>query len=309
MRWRARTRASRSPVRPELDEALYSGFNERLRELLAANMVLQAQAGADCVAIFDTAAGTLDPARFARAVAGPVAEVMRLFRARCPHTPVIYYSRDTGPAHWSALQGVDLQCLGIDWRHDLAQTLQQQHAVRWSVQGNIDPQWLLLPAGELERRVRARIRAGARAARSGAGRLDLRAGTRRAAAHAGDEREAGAPDPAGDVWMTAGVSDALVAKYDVAGPRYTSYPTVPYWERTPSESEWLEHLSHALAEGREHGAALYLHIPFCRSLCTFCGCNTRITRSHSFVPPYTQTLLAELDLYRARLGLRAARVR
>lgn len=103
--------------------------------------------------------------------------------------------------------------------------------------------------------------------------------------------------------MTAGVSDALVAKYDVAGPRYTSYPTVPYWERTPSESEWLEHLSHALAKGREHGAALYLHIPFCRSLCTFCGCNTRITRSHSFVPPYTQTLLSELDLYRSRLGL------
>jgi oxygen-independent coproporphyrinogen-3 oxidase len=103
--------------------------------------------------------------------------------------------------------------------------------------------------------------------------------------------------------MTAVVFDALVAKYDVAGPRYTSYPTVPYWERTPSESEWLEHLSHALTEGREHGAALYLHIPFCRSLCTFCGCNTRITRSHSFVPPYTQTLLGELDLYRSRLGL------
>jgi uroporphyrinogen decarboxylase len=152
-----------------LDEELYRGFNERLRELLAANMALQAQAGADCVAIFDTAAGTLDPAQFARAVAGPLAEVIRLFRARCPHTPVIYYSRDTGPAHWSALQGVGVQCLGVDWRHDLAQTLQQQHAC-WSVQGNIDPQWLLLPADELERRVRAvfaQVRAQPEAVRAG----------------------------------------------------------------------------------------------------------------------------------------------
>ncbi|MGH8206078.1 MAG: radical SAM protein, partial [Steroidobacteraceae bacterium] len=102
--------------------------------------------------------------------------------------------------------------------------------------------------------------------------------------------------------MSALVCDALVAKYDVAGPRYTSYPTVPYWGRVPSESEWLEHAHRALGEDTAHGAALYLHIPFCRSLCTFCGCNTRITRSHGFVPPYTQALLAELDLYRSQLG-------
>ncbi|MGH8142948.1 MAG: oxygen-independent coproporphyrinogen III oxidase [Steroidobacteraceae bacterium] len=103
--------------------------------------------------------------------------------------------------------------------------------------------------------------------------------------------------------MSALVCDALVAKYDVAGPRYTSYPTVPYWGRVPSESVWLEHAHRALSEDTAHGAALYLHIPFCRSLCTFCGCNTRITRSHSFVAPYTQALLGELDLYRSRLGL------
>jgi len=102
--------------------------------------------------------------------------------------------------------------------------------------------------------------------------------------------------------MNAVVSDPLVAKYDVAGPRYTSYPTVPYWERTPTQREWLEHVRQALAAGSEQGAALYVHIPFCRSLCTFCGCNTRITRSHGFVPPYTQALLAELDLYRSQLG-------
>jgi uroporphyrinogen decarboxylase len=137
-----------------LDDGLYSGFNQRLCELLAANMALQAEAGADCVAIFDTAAGTLDAGQFARLVAPALAAVVQQFRARCPHTPLIYYSRDTGPKHWAALRAIDLQCLGIDWRHDLAEALLGQ-SDRWGVQGNIDPQWLLLPAAELETRLRA----------------------------------------------------------------------------------------------------------------------------------------------------------
>jgi uroporphyrinogen decarboxylase len=80
--------------------------------------------------------------------------VVRLFRARCPDTPLIYYSRDTGPAHWAALERTDVQCLGIDWRHDLPETLRTQGR-RWSVQGNIDPQWLLLAPAELEARLRS----------------------------------------------------------------------------------------------------------------------------------------------------------
>ena len=103
--------------------------------------------------------------------------------------------------------------------------------------------------------------------------------------------------------MNATVADPLVAKYDVAGPRYTSYPTVPYWEAAPNAAQWIERIGGALGQASEHGAAIYLHIPFCRALCTFCGCNTRITRSHGFVGPYIQSLLAELDLYRGQLGL------
>ena len=103
--------------------------------------------------------------------------------------------------------------------------------------------------------------------------------------------------------MSAVLSDPLIAKYDVAGPRYTSYPTVPYWEATPSSEQWISHIGAALAEAGDHGAAIYMHIPFCRALCTFCGCNTRITRSHDFVPPYITAVLAELDLYRKHLGV------
>jgi oxygen-independent coproporphyrinogen-3 oxidase len=103
--------------------------------------------------------------------------------------------------------------------------------------------------------------------------------------------------------VSADVADPLVAKYDVAGPRYTSYPTVPYWEATPNAGQWVERIGRALGQAGDHGAALYLHIPFCRALCTFCGCNTRITRTHSIVTPYLQALLAELELYLRQLGV------
>ena len=166
-------------------DGLYAGFCEQLVPLLAANMVLQAQAGADCVALFDTAAGALDPAHFARArgrAAG--ATSWRSFARSCPRTPLIYYSRDTGPDHWQALRALDLQCLGVDWRHDLADSAGRQ-TPHWAMQGNLDPEWLLLPAAELEHSVRAVFRARRGAAGGGARGLGLRPGTRRVAAHAG----------------------------------------------------------------------------------------------------------------------------
>src|SRR5512140_1504409 len=96
----------------------------------------------------------------------------------------------------------------------------------------------------------------------------------------------------------------LLRKYNVPGPRYTSYPTVPYWESNPTEEQWIESIHHALVESekRRVGAALYIHIPFCESLCTYCGCNTRITRNHKVGQPYVQTLLKEWELYLSRLG-------
>lgn len=95
----------------------------------------------------------------------------------------------------------------------------------------------------------------------------------------------------------------LLKKYDVAGPRYTSYPTVPYWEGVPTEAEWIESVKLALeSEEGKAGAALYVHIPFCQSLCSFCGCNTRITRNHAVAQPYIDGLLKEWGLLRERLG-------
>jgi oxygen-independent coproporphyrinogen-3 oxidase len=106
--------------------------------------------------------------------------------------------------------------------------------------------------------------------------------------------------------MNAVLQSRRVAKYDVPGPRYTSYPTVPYWEETPpTEAQWLARIGAAFreAEAAGQGAAIYVHVPFCRSLCTYCGCNTRITRTHSVVMPYVNAMLAEYAMYRERLGI------
>jgi oxygen-independent coproporphyrinogen-3 oxidase len=100
------------------------------------------------------------------------------------------------------------------------------------------------------------------------------------------------------------VSSDLLKKYNVPGPRYTSYPTVPYWAQTPTEAEWIGSIAKALDESERQGigAALYIHIPFCESLCTYCGCNTRITRNRKVGHPYVETVLKEWDLYLSRLG-------
>jgi oxygen-independent coproporphyrinogen-3 oxidase len=99
-------------------------------------------------------------------------------------------------------------------------------------------------------------------------------------------------------------SSDLLKKYNVPGPRYTSYPTVPYWSENPTEEQWVSTIGMALDENEKLGvgAALYIHIPFCESLCTYCGCNTRITRNHAVANPYVDTVLKEWDLYLSKLN-------
>ena len=97
------------------------------------------------------------------------------------------------------------------------------------------------------------------------------------------------------------MSTNLISKYNVPGPRYTSYPTVPYWQDDSfSLAAWKESLKRSFSENKE--ISLYIHLPFCESLCTFCGCNKRITKKHEVESPYIETLLREWDLYLEILG-------
>lgn len=92
---------------------------------------------------------------------------------------------------------------------------------------------------------------------------------------------------------------SLVNKYNIAGPRYTSYPTVPYWnQNTFSLKNWKTSLIKSFKESNvKEGISLYIHLPYCESLCTFCGCNKRITKQHGVERPYIDAILKEWQLY------------
>ena len=91
----------------------------------------------------------------------------------------------------------------------------------------------------------------------------------------------------------------LVRKYNIPGPRYTSYPTVPYWNmETFSGKAWKATIKRSFDESNStEGISLYIHLPFCEQMCTFCGCHKRITKRHEVEKPYIHTLLKEWSLY------------
>ena len=92
---------------------------------------------------------------------------------------------------------------------------------------------------------------------------------------------------------------SLIRKYNVATPRYTSYPTVPYWEeKNFNPDHWKTLLKSAFtASNNSDGISIYIHLPFCESLCTYCRCNKHITVNHEVEVPYIAALLKEWALY------------
>lgn len=97
---------------------------------------------------------------------------------------------------------------------------------------------------------------------------------------------------------------SLITKYNIPGPRYTSYPTVPYWNQESFSTDlWLERLKENFKlTNLKEGISIYIHLPFCESLCTFCGCHKRITKRHEVEAPYIDALLKEWKLYVDFLG-------
>ena len=263
------------------------------------------EAGADCVAIFDTAAGTLEPGAVrAHGGAAPLAAVVRgVSRALPAHAGDLllarYRTRALGGAarHRSAVPG-----------HRLA-ARSGRGAAR---------------AGAIAGACRATsIRSGCccrrRSSRRGCARCSRACWQLPAALRAGwvcglghgvlqhtpeDNVRLVLEGAAGDVRVNAVLADPLVAKYDVAGPRYTSYPTVPYWETTPSEAQWIERIAQrARRRRRARRGALPAHSVLPRAVHLL-----RLQYPHHAQPqlrrrPTSQALLAELDLY-----LRRARV-
>ena len=88
----------------------------------------------------------------------------------------------------------------------------------------------------------------------------------------------------------AAIPASLLEKYGTRGPRYTSYPTAPHFR--PDEDRAALERAWTASSG---DLSLYLHVPFCRVRCTFCGCHVKITTDHGRAAPYVDHLLAELD--------------
>ena len=101
------------------------------------------------------------------------------------------------------------------------------------------------------------------------------------------------------------ISADVLSRFDVSGPRYTSYPTADRFVEAFSVADYTQAL-----KLRRTGAAamalplsLYVHIPFCESLCYYCACNKIVTRHHDRATPYLRYLSREVDLHAAHLGV------
>ncbi|HTL07710.1 MAG TPA: oxygen-independent coproporphyrinogen III oxidase [Chitinophagaceae bacterium] len=98
------------------------------------------------------------------------------------------------------------------------------------------------------------------------------------------------------------VSPALVKKYNQPVPRYTSYPTVPFWKDELTADQWEQRFTQQFEqENAVNGISIYVHLPFCESLCTYCSCNKTITRNHSVEETYLQALETEWMMYRKKM--------
>ena len=107
--------------------------------------------------------------------------------------------------------------------------------------------------------------------------------------------------PAGMVLATAAAFDLdFLRRYDIAGPRYTSYPTAPQFHAGFGEAELAEAIAASNGDPIPRRLSLYVHVPYCLSPCFYCGCNRVITRDKSRAEPYLARLHREAELVSAR---------
>ncbi len=97
------------------------------------------------------------------------------------------------------------------------------------------------------------------------------------------------------------VTPEILDRYNVAGPRYTSYPTAPEWSDSFNVTDFEEALDQSNKTIPERPLSLYMHIPFCDRLCLFCGCNVVINKNHEVLLPYLKALEWEIDQIAAKV--------
>lgn len=98
------------------------------------------------------------------------------------------------------------------------------------------------------------------------------------------------------------ISEELIRRFDQTGPRYTSYPTADRFERDYSPRSYADHLRRRALDPDAAPLSVYVHLPFCESLCYFCACNKIITKDHSRSAEYLEILFREMSLVSGLLG-------
>jgi oxygen-independent coproporphyrinogen-3 oxidase len=96
------------------------------------------------------------------------------------------------------------------------------------------------------------------------------------------------------------VGEEFVTRYNRPGPRYTSYPTAPVWNDSYGPNDFETAMQ--TAEKKRSPVSLYMHLPFCESLCLFCACNVIIRKDKSVTPPYLDILKKEIDHIASRVS-------
>jgi oxygen-independent coproporphyrinogen-3 oxidase len=92
----------------------------------------------------------------------------------------------------------------------------------------------------------------------------------------------------------------IINQFNVSGPRYTSYPTAPEWKDQISQNDYRNILG--VFGTKDKTLSVYVHIPFCQSLCFYCGCNIKINTNRAVAEPYLRTLYAEIEMTAQALG-------
>lgn len=137
-----------------LYDGRFEAFTKILLPELLQEMLIQAENGAQAVALFDTAAGELSPQDYKELVVPKITALLKDFKAKSPNTKVIYYSKHTQSHHLKALDLTHIDVIGVDWRCDLVE-IQKLLPPHVFVQGNFDPAWLHLSWDLLEKKANA----------------------------------------------------------------------------------------------------------------------------------------------------------